>query len=107
MKKATSVDATSAGSINMRVEMPPALSAVISFSDAMRLNANRTATSTDIGSVIATVKGIDSSMNSVITCHDSPRPTRSPNFRAMYCSSRSDVSADRANTNGPMCSFRT
>ncbi len=43
----------------------------------------------------------------MITCHDSPRPTRSPNFRAMYWSSRSDVSADRANTNGPTCSFRT
>ena len=43
----------------------------------------------------------------MITCHDSPRPTRSPNRRAMYWSSNRDVSADSANTNGPMCSLRT
>ena len=96
-----------AGRISERAETPPALSAVISFSDARRLNAYSTATSTDIGSVIASVNGIDSRKNSVIICHESPRPTRSPNRRAMYWSSRSDVSADRANTNGPICSFRT
>jgi hypothetical protein len=90
-----------------RVEMPPALSAVISFSDAIRLNACSTATSTAMGSVMATVNGIESSMNSVMTCHDSPRPTKSPNLRAMYCSSSKDVSADKANMNGPTCSLMT
>jgi hypothetical protein len=56
---------------------------------------------------MATVKGIDSAMNSAITLAGRPLPTRSPNFFAIYCSSINDVSAVDANRNGPTCSFRT
>src|SRR5829696_1691568 len=100
-------EATSAGFISDRADTPPAFSAVTSFSAASRENAYRTATSIAIGSVMATVKGIERRKNSPMVPQDRPRPTRSPNFLAMYCSSKRDVSADRANTNGPMCSFKT
>ena len=64
-----------------RVDTPPALSAVISFSDARRLNAYSTATRTAIGSVIASVNGIESRKNSVIdlpgkpAAHQIPEPS--------------------------------
>src|ERR1041385_2924483 len=51
MKSERNTDAMSTGRISRRVDTPLALSAVISFSDDSRLNAYRTATSTDIGSV--------------------------------------------------------
>ena len=54
---------------------PLALHAVISLSDARRLNAWSVATSTAIGSVIAIVNGSESAMNSAITVHGSPLPT--------------------------------
>src|SRR5215510_10311504 len=107
MNTARNAEATTAGRISARDEIPPALNAVISFSDARRLNAYNTATSTDIGTVIASVNGIDSRKNSVIVCQDSPFPTMSPKRRAMYWRSRRDVSAESANTNGPTCSLST
>ncbi len=61
---------------------PLALSAVISFSEARRENAYSTATSTAIGSVMATVKGIESRKNSRITRQSSPLPTRFPSCLA-------------------------
>src|SRR6185436_11262829 len=54
-----------------------------------------------------TVNGTDNPMNSAMTLFGRPRPTSSPNFLAMYCSSISDVSAVDANRNGPTCSLRT
>src|SRR5687768_11845296 len=98
---------TSTGARTVRIPIPLAFIAVISFSAARRLKAYRTATSTAMGSVIATVNGTESIMNSAMTLASSPFPTSSPNFLAMYCRSMSDVSAVEANTNGPMCSFRT
>ena len=86
---------------------PLAFSAVISFSAASRLNAYSVATSTAIGSVSATVSGTDSTKNSAITSVGKPLPTSSPKCFPMYCSSRSEVSAVRANVSGPKCSFRT
>ena len=71
------------GTISRCSAIPLALNAVISFSDAIRLKACSVETSTAIGSVMATVKGTESSMNSAITCHGSPLPTSWPNCFAM------------------------
>ena len=63
---------------------PLALSAVISFSAARRLNAYSVRRpGSAIGSVMATVNGIDSMKNSPMTDQPSPLPTRSPNRLAM------------------------
>ena len=86
---------------------PLAFSAVTSFSDASRVYAYRTATRTDIGTVSATVKGMDSMKNCPMTFHGSPLPTSSPICREMKLSSMSDVSATSANANGPACSLTT
>ena len=85
---------------------PLALKAVISFSDAKREKACSVATSTAIGNVMATVNGIESIMNSPMTVHGSPLPTRSPNRLATKLSSISEVSAESAKTSGPRCSRR-
>lgn len=85
---------------------PLALNAVISFSDAKRENACSVATSTAMGSVIASVNGTERSMNSAITDQGSPLPTSSPNRRAMKLSNSNEVSAESAKTKGPRCSFR-
>ena len=71
------------GTMSRCSAIPLALNAVISFSDAIRLNACSVDTSTAIGSVIATVNGTESSMNSVMTSHGSPLPTSWPNCLAM------------------------
>ena len=86
---------------------PLAFMAVISFSDARRLYAYSTATNTDMGTVSATVKGMESMKNSPMTGHGNPFPTSSPNCREMKLSNRSDVSAVNANINGPTCSLST
>ena len=96
-----------AGATSRHGLTPLAFSAVTSFSAARRLKAYSTATSTDIGSVSATVKGMDNRKNSPITDQGSPLPTNSPNWREMKLSSISDVSAASANVNGPTCSLRT
>ena len=70
--------ASTTGTMSRRIDMPLALNATISFSDAMRLNACSVDTNTAIGSVIATVNGTDSSRNSAMTCQGSPLPTSSP-----------------------------
>ena len=97
----------SAGDTSRHGLTPLALSAVTSFSAASRLKAYSTATSTDIGTVSATVNGIDSRKNSPITDHGRPLPTNSPNCREMKLSSMSDVSAVSENSSGPRCSLRT
>ena len=98
---------TIAGATSRKGLTPLALSAVTSFSPARRLNAYSTATSTDIGTVSATVNGMESRKNSPITDQGSPLPTSSPNWREMNLSSMSDVSAVSANVSGPTCSLRT
>jgi len=55
--------------------MPLAFIAVTSFSEASRLKAYNVATSTDMGVVIATVKGTESAKNCAITPGESPFPT--------------------------------
>ena len=74
--------ATSTGATRRCIDTPLALYAVISFSDASRLNACSVATRMAMGSVIATVNGTESAKNSAMTVQCSPFPTRSPNFLA-------------------------
>ena len=98
---------TNAGITRRHGLTPFAFIAVTSFSEASRLNAYNTATSTDIGTVSASVKGMDNRKNCPMADHGSPLPTSSPNCREMKFSSMSDVSAMSANMNGPTCSRTT
>jgi hypothetical protein len=85
-------------------EMPPARRAVTSLSAASRVEAYSTATSTAIGSVMATMKGIERAKTSTITPHGRPLPARSPNRLAIWLSSIRLVRAPSANTKGTTCS---
>jgi hypothetical protein len=86
--------------------MPLALSAVISLSAASALNANRTATSTAIGSVSASTCGSESVKTSAMTDAGSPFPARSSIRRATVLIMSSPVSTPSANRNGPAAAFR-
>ena len=83
MNTAMPVAPNSTGTSTRVMPTPLALSAVISFSAASRLNAYSVDTSTAIGSVMATVNGTESMKNSPMTPQPSPLPTRSPNRLAM------------------------
>ena len=107
MPIASRVAPASTGAMIRPIDTPLALSAVISLSDASRLKAYNTATSTAMGSVMATVNGMASRKNSAITDEGRPLPTRSPKRLAMKFSSSSDVSAVSAKASGPRCSRRT
>ena len=82
MKTVKPKAATSTGATRRCIDTPLALYAVISFSDASRLKACSVATRMAIGSVIATVNGIESAKNSTMARTGSPLPTKSPNFLA-------------------------
>ncbi len=106
MKRVSTLAARITGTMRRRALTPLALNAVISFSAARREKACSVATSTAIGSVIASVKGIESERNSAMTVQGSPLPTRSPNRLATKFRRRSEVSAERAKRSGPACSRR-
>ena len=79
----TSAAPPSTGATTRARLMPPAFIAVISLSAPRRVKVWSTATSTAIGSVIATMNGIDSTNTSKITLHGRPLPTRLPNCLAI------------------------
>ncbi len=83
MPTATTLAASRTGMSRRLTLTPLALSAVISLSAAIRLKAYSTATSTDIGIVIASVNGTDRPKNSAMTLAGSPLPTRLPNCLEM------------------------
>ena len=76
---ATSVAPPTTGRSSRPTLMPLAFIAVISLSAAKWLNVYSTATSTAIGSVIATMKGIESANTSNTMLHGNPLPTKLPN----------------------------
>src|SRR5918993_461549 len=74
--------------------------AVTSLSAARWLKAYSTASSTAIGSVIATMNGMLSAKTSAMTVQGRPLPTSDPNFFAIWLSSMRLVSAVSAKRKG-------